>query len=64
MTRDLEPTRHDLQRLVEHFGSVAHLAVKLGVTPTEMNAWLRGEQKIPLEHFDTLLALVAQLKKE
>ena len=64
MTRDLKPTRYDIRRLVEHYGSVAHLAVELGVTTTQMRAWLEGEKEIPLEHFEALLALVAAHVKE
>jgi hypothetical protein len=64
MTRDLKPTRYDLQRLAEHFGSVAHLALELGVTTTQMRARLEGKEEIPLEQFETILALVAARLKE
>lgn len=64
MTRDLKPTRHDVYRLVEHYGSVAHLAMKLDVTITEVRAWLDGKAEIPIEHFEALLALVGAHLKE
>ena len=63
MTRDLEPTAHDLRRLVEHYGSISHLARAIGVTRHEMEEWLSGRREIPIEYYDACLALVTKLKK-
>ena len=60
MTRDLTPTRADLWRLVERYGSIAHAAMAIGVAQDEMRAWLTGKIEIPLESYDRLLALIEQ----
>ena len=60
MTRDLTPTRADLWRLVERYGSIAHAATAIGVAQDEMRAWLTGKIEIPLEYYDRLLALIEQ----
>ena len=62
MTRDLTPTRADLWRLVERYGSIAHAATAIGVAQVEMRAWLTGKIEIPLEYYDRLLALIEQQK--
>jgi hypothetical protein len=64
MTRDPTPSRYDLRRLVEHYGSITHAARALGVTREEMDAWLSGREQIPMEHYDALLALVAKMKQQ
>jgi plasmid maintenance system antidote protein VapI len=63
MTRDLKPTAQDLWRLVEHYGSISHLARAIGVTRHEMEEWLDAKRDIPIEYYDALLALVTKLRK-
>jgi hypothetical protein len=63
MTRDLTPTRADLWRLVEQYGSIQHLASAAGVTRDEMDEWLSGRKEIPIEYYDALLSLVGKLKE-
>jgi hypothetical protein len=58
MTRDLTPTRADLWRLVERYGSIAHTATAIGVAQDDLQAWLSGKLDIPLEHYERLLALI------
>jgi hypothetical protein len=62
MTRDLTPTRLDLWRLVEQYGSIVHLARAIGVTRDEMDEWLSGRKEIPIEYYDALLTLVGKLE--
>ena len=64
MTRDLAPSRRDLWRLVEQYGSIQHLAQALGVSRDVMDEWLSGRKEIPLEYYDALLALVGKLKDD
>jgi hypothetical protein len=58
VTQDFVPTRHDLRRLVERYGSVAHAARALGVDQHEFAAWLSGAKPMPMAYFDALLTLV------
>ena len=62
MTRDLTPTRADLWRLVERYGSIAHAATAIGVAQDDLRAWLIGKIEIPLESYERLLALIEQQK--
>lgn len=63
MTRDLKPTVDDLRRLVEIYGSLAHLAHAVGVAADEMRTWLRGDKEIPSDYYEAILALVTKDKK-
>jgi hypothetical protein len=56
------PTRRDLWRLVENYGSIGQVATSLGVTLDEVEAWLGGTTPIPVEHFAALRALLVKLK--
>jgi hypothetical protein len=58
MTRDLTPTRADLWRLVERYGSIAHTATAIGVAQEDLQAWLSGKVEIPLQYYERLLALI------
>jgi hypothetical protein len=62
MTRDLTPTRADLWRLVERYGSIAHTATAIGVAQDELQVWLSGKIEIPLVYYDRLLALIERQK--
>jgi DNA-binding transcriptional regulator YdaS (Cro superfamily) len=53
------PSRETLQRLVEEFGSVAHLARELGVSQADLLAWVRGDAPVPAEIYPQVLDLVA-----
>jgi hypothetical protein len=58
MTRDLTPSRADLWRLVQNYGSISHAARAIGITRDEMEVWLSGKKEIPMEYYDALLALI------
>ena len=63
MTRDLTPSREDLRRLVEKYGSIWHAANAIGVDVAELRAWMSGKKEIPLEYFEALLSLIGDSKK-
>jgi hypothetical protein len=64
VTRDLKPTRLDLQRLVELYGSIEHLGTAVGVRSDELRAWLSGKREIPVEHYSAIMALVTKSTKK
>ena len=63
MTRDLTPSRADIWRLVECYGSIAHTATAIGVARAELEAWLGGTKEIPAQHYEALLTLIGKLEE-
>jgi hypothetical protein len=67
MTRDLNPSLAAIRRLIEEFGSVAHLARAIDVTPDDINAWAAGARPIPqkkyLEMLEAVIAFRAKSAK-
>jgi hypothetical protein len=64
MTNDLTPSAASVRRLIEEFGSVAHLARAIGVTAADLRDWAAGKQPVPqdkyLEMLEAVLARRAQ----
>ena len=62
MTRDIKPTREDIWRAVEQFGSISHLALAMGVSRDDFLSWLHGRSEMPLEKYELMLGVVASQK--
>ena len=58
MTNDLTPSAASVRRLIEEFGSVAHLAKEIGVTTEELRAWAAGKQAVPQDKYLQMLEAV------
>jgi hypothetical protein len=63
VTRDFGPTRDDVRQAIYTFGSVAHLAEALGVTPAQLEAWRDGKGEMPYELHLRMIEVVASKKK-
>ena len=55
---DISPTPEVIERLIEQYGSLAHLADQLGVDIEQLKKWRDGAEKIPLSTFARLVEIV------
>lgn len=59
MTADLHISPEAVALLVEQYGSIAHLAEAIGVTPLQLRAWCNGTERVPLEQYREMIDIVA-----
>ena len=58
MTRDLNPSPAAIRRLIDEFGSVAHLARAVEISTDELNAWAAGARPMPQKKYLEMLEAV------
>jgi len=63
MTSDLKASAEAIQRAIEEFGSLAHLAEALGVDTAQLRRWKDGEELVPVAVYGRMIDLVAGRRK-
>jgi hypothetical protein len=63
MTSDLKTSAEAVQRAIEEFGSVAHLAEALGVDVAQLGRWRDGAEPMPLGVYGRMIELVLGQRK-
>ena len=59
MNRDIRVTAEAIRRAIEEYGSLAHLAMALGIPSKELQQWRDGERPVPLKYYRRILDLLA-----
>jgi len=63
ISRDIKATVEGIERAIEEYGSIAHLATALGVDLEQLRRWRAGDEVMPVKTYEKLIAVVARSKK-